>query len=148
MFTLQRSKLLLVAAILVCISACATRPAQNTRLFKEWNAKCKEAADLLETVKDVAGAKAAAPKLSVVMQELHKIDEQLEESYDPTEVDFDYPPRVTKQVAEGIAEMQRLNMESLRVGKDPEMKAALGEAWNLLPAAAMIEAGVDFPSVE
>jgi hypothetical protein len=108
----------------------------------------KEAADLLATVKDVATAKAAGPKLAATMREIQKIDEQLEKSYDPEEVDAHDSPRVTKQVAEGIGEMQRLMVESVRVGKDPEIRAALGEAWQLLPAAAMMEAGVEFPPIE
>ncbi len=132
----------------VAVPACAPPRASNSRLFKQWNAKCKEAADLLETVKDVPSAKAAAPQIAAAMREIQKIDAQLEKFYDPEDVDFDDTPRVTKQVAEGIGQMQRLMVECVRVGKDPEMRAALGEAWQLLPAAAMMEAGVEFPSVE
>ena len=139
---------MLLIPIVVGISGCAPRPARNTRLLSEWTAKSKEAADLLETVKDVATARSAAPKIAAVMRELHKIDEQLEKSYDPTDVDFDDAPRVTKHAGEAIVQMQRLMMESLRVGQDPELKAALGETWNLLPVAGMIEAGVEFPSIE
>ena len=148
MNTPQASRWLLAAFLLVAIPACAPSRASNSRLFSQWNAKCKEAADLLETVKDVASAKAASPKIATVMRELHKIDEQLQQSYDSEDVDAIEAPRVTRQVGEGIAHMQRLMAESLRVGKDPEMQAAMGEAWNLLPVAGMMEAGVEFPTVE
>ena len=129
-------------------AGCAPRQASNSRLFKQYSAKMKEAADLLETVKDVPTAKAAGPKLAAAMREIQRIDEQLEKSYDPEDVDIHDSPRVTKEIAAGIGEMQRLLMESVRAGKDPEIRAALGEAWQLLPAAAMMEAGVEFPQVE
>ena len=143
------SRLLIVAfGFVLLFAACAPRQAQNARLFNEWNAKCKEAADLLETVKDVPAAEAAAPKLIAVMKELLAIDEKLQASYDPEDVDAGDSPRMTKRAAEGIREMQRLMLESVRIGQNPEMRAALGEAWHLLPAAAMMEAGVEFPPVE
>jgi hypothetical protein len=148
MFALQWSRCPLVAFLLIGVSACAPRPAQNTRLLSEWNTKCKEAADLLETVKDVATARSAAPRIAAVMRELRKIDEQLEKSYDPTDVDFDDAPRLTRHAGEGIVQMQRLMKENLRIGQDPELKAALGETWNLLPVADMMEAGVEFPPIE
>ncbi len=148
MFRHSRGKLMLVAALLIGAAGCAPRQGANTRLFKQWNAKCKEAADLVATVKDVPTAKAAAPKIAAAIRELDEISGTLEDSYDPTEVDFRDAPRVDKQVGEGIVEMQRLMTESLRVGKDPEMKAALGDAWNLLPVADMMEAGVEFPPIE
>jgi predicted nuclease with TOPRIM domain len=128
--------------------ACAPRQAQNARLFREWNAKCKEAADLLTTVKDVQSAKAVAPRLSALMKRLDEINEKLDQTCDPEEAALDDSPRTVKQLAEGIGEMQRLTMESVRIGQDPEIRAALGEAWQLLPAAAMMEAGVEFPPVE
>jgi len=99
----------------------------------------------MEKIQDVPSAKAAEPGLRVVMQELNKLNEQLDASYDSEEVDFQDSPRITKLVVEGIGEMQRLDMESLRVGKDPELRAALGEAWNLLPAKAMMEAQGESP---
>jgi len=140
--------LVFLGCLVLLAVGCSTHQAQNTRLFNQWNAKCKEAADLLETVKDVPSAKAAAPQIAAAMREIQKIDAQLEKSYDPEDVDFHDTSRVTKQVAEGIGQMQRLMVESLRVGKDPAMRDALGEAWQLLPAAAMMEAGVEFPPIE
>ncbi|MCI0357098.1 MAG: hypothetical protein L0211_01265 [Planctomycetaceae bacterium] len=140
--------LVAVGLMMLVIPACSVGPAQNTLLFKQWNAKCQEAADMLEAIKDVPTAKASAPKLKTVMQELAKIDEKLEASYDPSEVDFVDESRVTKQVAEGIVQMQRVIVESLRIGKDPQMRAALGEAWQYLPAAAMMDAQGNFLETE
>jgi hypothetical protein len=131
--------------------ACSVGPVgrtQNTRLFKQWNAKCKEAADLLETIKDVPTAKAAAPQLKAVLEELDKLSEKLEASYDPAAPEEADMPGTTKQVGEGIAQMQRLMLESVRVGKDPEIRAALGDAWQWLPAAAMMDAQGNFPATE
>ena len=130
------------------VPACSTPQAQNTRLLKQWNVKCKEAADLLETIKDVPSAKAAEPKLKVVVQELNKLDVALQASYDSEDVDFQDSPRITKHVAEGIGEMQRLMVESLRIGKNPELRSALGETWKSLPAAAMMDAQGNFPASE
>jgi hypothetical protein len=140
-------RLVVLVALLGAVSAigCENNHAQTNRLFQQWNAKIKEAADLLETVQDVASAKAAAPQLTSVMQDLHQINEKLEISYDPEGVDFGDSLRVTQGVGEAIAQMQRLDMEGLRVGKDPELRAALGEAWNLLPAKAMMEAQGELP---
>jgi hypothetical protein len=134
--------------ILVFSLGCEVGRPQSTRYLTTWTAKCKEAADLLETIKDVPSANAAAPKLKAVMQELHKLDEKLEASYDAEEVDFVDSPRVTKQVGEGIAEMQRMMLESVRVGKDPQLRVALGDTWQLLPAAAMMDAQGNLPSPE
>src|SRR5262245_60655494 len=146
---MHRGSILPVVAlglIALCLPACSIGPTQNTRLFKQWNAKCKEAADLLETIKDVPSAKAAAPKLKAVMEELGKLNEKLERSYDPEDVDIAEMPVTTKQVGEGIAQMQRLMLESVRVGKDAEIRAALGDAWQFLPAAAMMDAQGNFPA--
>ena len=134
--------------ILVFSLGCEVGRPQSSRHLTTWTEKCKEAADLLETVKDVPSAKAAAPKLKAVMQELHQLNEQIEATYDPEEVDFVDSPRVTKQVGEGIAEMQRMMLESVRVGKDSELRAALGDTWQLLPAAAMMDAQGNLPSPE
>jgi hypothetical protein len=131
--------------ILLFSLGCDAGRSQNTRHLKTWTAKCKEAADVLETIKDVPSAKAAAPKLKIVMQELHKLDAQIETTYDPEEVDFVDSPRMTKQVGEGIAEMQRMMLESVRVGRDPELRAALGDTWQLLPAEAMMDAQGNLP---
>src|SRR5262245_41362984 len=127
-------------ACLVLLAGCPLQQAQNTRLLKAWAAKCKETADLLATVKDAASAKAAGPKIIKLMKEMEKLNEQLDTSYDPEDVGLIEAPGVTKHVGEGIAEMQRLMEESMRIGKDPELRAALGEAWNHLPAAAMLDA--------
>jgi|GEM_PF-3170198 hypothetical protein len=141
------SLLVFVLGVMALVApACVPRQAENTRLFKQWNAKCKEAADLLESIKDVPTAKAAAPKLKAVMEELGKLNEKLERSYDPEDVDIADMPGTTKQVGEGIAQMQRLMMESVRIGKDREMRAALGDTWQYLPAAAMMDAQGNFPA--
>jgi len=141
-------RLLFLGCLVLLATGCSTHEAPNTRLFKQWNAKCKEAADLLETIKDVSSAKTAEPKLKVVMQELHKLDERLQESYDSEDVDAVDAPRITKHVAEGIGQMQRLMVESLRIGQNPELRAALGETWKSLPAAAMMDAQGNLPATE
>src|SRR5262245_16142918 len=127
-------------ACLVLLAGCSLPQAQNTRLLKNWAAKCKEAADLLATVKDEPSAKAAKPKIIKLMKEMDKLNEQLDSSYDPEDVGVIATPGVTRHLGEGIGEMQRLMEESLRIGQNPELRAALGEAWNCLPAAAMLDA--------
>ena len=134
---------LLCAAVL--LPACSAYQAQNTQLMKQWTAKCKEAADLLETIKDVPSAKAAEPKLKEVIEAWRKIDEKLQ-AYDPEEVEDS--PRMTRHAAEGIGEFQRLMVESLRISKNPELRSALGETWKSLPAAAMMDAQGNFPPTE
>ena len=47
---------------------------------------------------------------------------------------------MTEAVAQGIAETQRLNMETLRISKNPEVVAALGATWKKLPSVMMLEA--------
>ncbi|HLW65906.1 MAG TPA: hypothetical protein VKS79_11340 [Gemmataceae bacterium] len=133
--------LFILVAVCTLLPACTSRRAQNEKLQRQWNAKCKEAADLLASVKDVPSAKAAEPKLKSVLQELDAVGNQLDKSYDPENVDAIESRAMAKEVAEGIAEMQRLNAESLRISESPELVAALGESWKKLPVAMMLEAG-------
>jgi hypothetical protein len=121
------------------VGACSFPQSQRTRLFKQWTAKCKAAAELLETVKDIPSAQAASPKIIALMKELDKLDAQIEAVQDREDVDLIDMPRETKQVGEGIGQMQRLMTESVRIGKDRELRAALGDAWNYLPAAMMLD---------
>ena len=64
-----------LAGLAVFLPACSRRATENERLQKQWNAKCKEAADLLAGVTDVASAKAAEPRLKIVLQEMAKLDD-------------------------------------------------------------------------
>jgi hypothetical protein len=73
------------------------------------------------------------------MKELGKLDEQIEALNDRDDDDLLSMPHQTKQVGEGIGHMQRLMIEGVRIGKEPELRAALGEAWNYLPAAMMVD---------
>ena len=132
--------LLISATVCALIPACNSRQAQNLKLQRQWNAKTKEAADLLVGVTDVPSAKAAEPKLKQVLQDLDAIGAQMDKSYDPENVDASESGAITKAVADGIAEMQRLNAESLRISENPEIVAALGESWKKLPIAMMQEA--------
>jgi hypothetical protein len=141
----MRQSLALVVCLVVLVPACNRRAAQNQRLHKEWNAKCKEIADLLVGVTDVRSAKAAEPKLKAALREMEKLNAQLDKNYDPEDVDPGDSPKMTKAVAEGIVEFQRLMTETMRIGMDPELTAALGETWKQLPTAAIIEANKKFP---
>ena len=127
-----------LVGLTLAVGGCSFPQAQRTRLLAQWNARCKEAADLLESVKDVASAQAASPKIIAVMKELQKLDEQLEASEDPEDMGL-VDMGVTTQVGEGIGHMQRLVIEGLRIGKEPELRAALGDAWNYLPTAMMVD---------
>ena len=121
--------LLLAAALL---PACNVRHMQAASLMKQWGAKCKEAADLLAGVKDAATAKAAAPRLDTLVKEMDKLQEQIDRVYDPTEVEPGDEQAVMEEVAQNIVQMQRLMVEVGRVGKEPEIAAALGETWKRL----------------
>ena len=138
-------RLLFLGCLVLLATGCSTRQTHNTQLLKQWNVKCKEAADLLETIKDVPSAKAAEPKLKVVIETWRKIHEKLE-AYDPEEVEDS--PRMTRHAAEGIGVFQRVMVESLRIGQNPELRAALGETWKSLPAAAMMDAQGNLPATE
>ena len=113
-------------------------------LMQRWAAKCKEAADLLAGIKDVPSAKLAEPKLKVALRELAQIGEQMEQLQDREE-DYISDARFElkhqlKGAVEGIAEMQRLTLETQRISKQPELKEALGDTWKELPSAAILEA--------
>jgi hypothetical protein len=135
-----RSVLLALAVGFLMISACNSRQAQNIKLQRQWNAKTKEAADLLAGVTDVPSAKAAEPKFKQVLQELIAIGKQMDKTYDPENEDARQSSKMTQEVAEGIAETQRLNVETVRISKNPDLVAALGETWKKLPSVLMLEA--------
>jgi hypothetical protein len=121
---------LLLAALL--LPACNLQQAQAILLMKQWNIRCKEAADLLAGVKDAASAKAAAPRLEVLVKEMDKLQEQIDRVYDPTEVDPGDERAVTEQAALDIVQMQRLMVEVIRIGQQPELQAGLGPTWDRL----------------
>ena len=60
------------------LAGCDIGRRQNAGLMGKRTAKCKAAADLLASIKDVPSAQLAAPKLRVVLQELAEIDEQVQ----------------------------------------------------------------------
>lgn len=130
--------LILVYAILTLLSGCGGQ-AHNVRLLKQWNAHCKEAADLLAGVKDVASAKASRPRLEELLKAMDDVQVQLDESYDPEDVDFADQSAITEQAALGIAEMQRLVAESVRIAQHPELKAELGETWQQLSMGGLLD---------
>ena len=136
---------ILLAGLAVFLPACSRRASENERLQKQWNAHCKEAADLLAGVTDVASAKAAEPRLKIVLEEMARLDERLGKSYDPEDVDPSERTRMTKEMARGIGEMQRLTQETLRIGKDPELRAAFGDTWRKIPSVFMLEAAGAIP---
>src|SRR5207253_641811 len=102
-------------------------------------------ADLLAGITDVPSAKAAEPKLRAALQELEKINEQLDKSSDPEDLNQREARRMMEEVAKGIAAMQQLNTETLRVSKIPGASAALGDTWAKLPSVAMLEASGAIP---
>jgi hypothetical protein len=121
---------------------------QNAGLMGKWTAKCKDAADLLASIKDVPSAQLAEPKLKVALQELAEIDEQVQRLREAEEGEYIPEARLQhemKQVAEGIAEMQRLAIETQRISKQPELKEALGDTWKELPSVAILEASSELP---
>lgn len=131
--------LILLACVLVFLSACNRRAKQNERLQKEWNAKCKEVADLLASINDPASAKTAEPKIRQAMEQMAKVGEKLETSYDPENATGSEAEKMTEAVGQGIVEMQRMMSESVRISKIPGATAALGDTWNMLPASALLE---------
>src|SRR5688572_11213177 len=138
------------AAVLTCLalflSGCMPQ-SQNAGLLKQWNSKCKEAADLLAGVKDVPAAKAAEPRLAKLLAEMDKVQAELDRKYDPSDVDPSEERAVTEQVGEGVVQMQRLVAETVRIGKDPHLTAALGDAWTQLPSKGLLDAtGIELQS--
>ncbi|MFL5342095.1 MAG: hypothetical protein ACJ8F7_18270 [Gemmataceae bacterium] len=133
-----------IVRILVClivfVPACGRGKSQNERLQAQWNARCKEAANLLAGIQDVPSARAAEPKLKSALQEMEKINKELGKTYDSEDVDPSDSRGMTQEVAGGIGEMQRLSAETLRISKHPELIAALGETWRKLPSVFMLEA--------
>jgi hypothetical protein len=128
--TKHRTLALLLA--IVMLPACNLRHMQAVSLMKQWGAKCKETADLLAGVKDAASAKAAAPRLDTLVKEMDKLQEQIDRVYDPTEVEPGDERAVMEEVGLNIVQMQRLMIEVGRVGKEPEITEALGDAWKRL----------------
>jgi hypothetical protein len=141
------SPLLVVILVGLCalLPGCSRRVSHNVRLQQQANAKCKECAELLATVVDLPSAKAAEPKLKAALQELAKIEAELEKSYDPENVAPSEHDSMTEEVAKGMAEMQRLNGETVRISKNAELVAALGSTWKALPSVFMLEASGAIP---
>jgi hypothetical protein len=135
-----RPAALAFAAIILFLPACDSRQTQEIKLQRQWNAKVRETADLLAGVTDVPSAKAAEPKLKQMLQELTAIGKQMDKTADPESEGGGESAKLTQAVAEGIAEAQRLNAETLRISKNPEMVTALGESWKKLPIAMIQEA--------
>ena len=140
-----RIAFVLFFCLVLLLPACNSRAKQNERLQKEWNAKCKEAADLLAGISDPAGAKATEPKLRQALEQMAKAGEKLDKTYDPENVHGSDAEKMTEAVAQGIAEMQRLMTESLRISKIPGVTAALGDTWKMLPASIMLKAQGTMP---
>lgn len=135
---MPRGQLLILTCTALLMLGCGGQ-AHNVRLLKQWNAHCKEAADLLAGVKDAASARAALPRLKAALQAMDEVQTELDETYDPTEVDPWDESAVNEPVAQGIVEMQRLTAESVRIARDPEIKAALGETWDRLSMGGLLD---------
>jgi formaldehyde-activating enzyme involved in methanogenesis len=117
---------------LVVLTGCGLAQPPAVRLIRQATVKYRETADLLVGVKDAASAKAAAPRLKQLIDEMDKLHEQIERVHDPEEVDFDDHPAVTKAVVESIQEMQRLMAEVARIGKEKPLREGLGDSWDRL----------------
>jgi hypothetical protein len=136
----------LLALILTFLSiACNDQAAENERLQEEWNIRCRELAAVLGGIKDVRSAKDAEPYLRLILQRMKKVEERLGKTYDPEDVDPRESRKMSKAVAQGIEDMQRLNLETLRISKEPELVAALGDTWKKLPSVFMLEASGAIP---
>jgi hypothetical protein len=122
----------LVAVLVASLSGCQLAEPSAGRLIRQSAAKYRETADLLAGVKDAESAKAAAPRVKTLVDEMDKLHEQIERVHDPAEVDFDDQPAVTEAVVESIQEMQRLMAEVARIGKEPSLREALGNSWDRL----------------
>ena len=140
----MRAWRILLLGLLACLNtlvpACSRRQSQNVRLQLQCNAKTKEIADLLAGVSDVPSARAADPKIAAALGDLEKLEQQLERSYDPENVASSEQGPMTEAIAEGIAEAQRMNAETLRIRQNPELVAALGATWKKLPSVIMMDA--------
>jgi hypothetical protein len=136
---ISRWAVVLALIAVVALPGCSPRKSQHIRIQKRWNAKVKEAADLLASVTDEAGARAAESKLAATLRELDRINDELEKFEDQEVITGEKDP-LLQAVGEGIAETQRLNMETLRISKEPELVAALGPTWKQLPSVFMLEA--------
>jgi hypothetical protein len=131
----------LVAGSLVVLASCSLRPVPGLRLMKQSTQKCQEAAENLQGVQDAASAKAAAPRLEKLLIEIDQIGEKLERTYDPGD-----EAAINKELAEGIKQMQRLMIETARIGKDPAICEALGDVWKRLSVNNLL--GVDPLGIE
>jgi hypothetical protein len=132
---MARRSAIVVLLLAMLLPACNVQHVQQVRaksLMKQWGTKCKAAADLLAGVKDAASAKAAAPRLDVLVKEMDQIQEQIDRVYDPTEVDPGDEGPVMEEVGQNIVQMHRLFAEVARIGQQPEITAALGPAWDRL----------------
>jgi hypothetical protein len=127
------------------LSACNLQQSRAVSLMKQWGQKCKEAADLLAGVKDAASAKAAAPRLEKLVTEMDKIQGEIDRVYDPSEVDPADESAIMEEVGGNIVQMQRLMTEVARIGKQPEIQAALGKSWDRLSGYDVILQGGMLP---
>src|SRR5262245_14332945 len=137
---MRNTSIILLAFVIALIPACSRRKSQNERLQLQWNAKTKEIADLLADVRDVPSAKAAEPKIAAALKELERVNAKLEKHYDSEDVDADEREPMTEAVAAGIVEMQREAAEAVRISKNPELVAALGETWKRIPSVQFMDA--------
>jgi len=137
--------LAVVAGLAVVLPACGRRVSKSVRLQREYNACCKEATGLLAGVTDVATARATEPRLKTLLKKWEKINDQLENSYDPENVSGRERDAMMHEVGQGIVEMQRLNAELFRIAKLPEVVAALGETWQELPSFPFMGAAGAIP---
>jgi hypothetical protein len=137
--------LVFVLGLIALTPACSRRKSHNERLQQQWNAKVKELADLLAGVTDPPAANAAVPKLEKAVQELERVEKELRKYSDPEDVDPSEQQPMTEAVVQGIAEMQRLNVEILRISKSPELVTALGQTWRKIPDVPMLEAAGAIP---
>jgi hypothetical protein len=119
---------LVVSGLLIALAGCRFGDPPAARLIRQSTLKCQEAADLLAGVKDAAAAKAAAPRLKKLVDEIDRINEQIERIYDPSEVDPADEPAIHAELPESIAQMQRLMTEASRIRQEPALVEALGEA--------------------
>ncbi len=113
---------------LVVLTGCGLAQPPAARLIRQSTAKCRETADLLAGVKDVASAKAAAPRLKKLIDEIDRLNEQIERVYDPSDVPLGQESAIHAELPESIAQMQRVMTEAARIRQEPAWVEALGEA--------------------
>lgn len=136
--------LILAACVITLVPACSRRRSHHERVQLRWNAKVKEMSDLLTSVTDVPSARSAEPRLAAAVKEFDRVAEELDK-IDPEDTDASDRNRLAEAVAQSIVETQRMNAETLRISKNPEMVAALNATWKKLPSVFMLEAAGAIP---